>query len=146
MSKPLTAVQKVNIAAAAHVIWDVLTKPEYIRQWDEVPDSYTGGDLNLGSVFEWKGEGGSTTLAVSVFDPPKSLAMRLYNTSWELEESEYSIAYRFEIARLPEGGSELAIEVGDFVELPDGEDYYDASVDFVEVASAKIKALAESVR
>jgi hypothetical protein len=37
----------------------------------------------------------------------------------------------------------LEIEIGDFKSLPDGKDYYEASVEFGEAASQKIKELAE---
>jgi hypothetical protein len=38
----------------------------------------------------------------------------------------------------------LTIAVGDFSSVPDGQNYYDASVEFVDTATQKIKELAES--
>lgn len=48
-----TVTDEIEILASRHAVWEVLTDPDFIRLWDDVPESYAGGRLRLGSILEW---------------------------------------------------------------------------------------------
>lgn len=120
-------------------MWEVLVKPEFIRQWDDLPDGFDEEELTNGSVIEWAGY---SVLTVVTFEPFQQLRQTLYSPQWELPPSAYDIAYTYTLSAK---NSEilLKIEIGDFAQLPDGERFYDASVEFADAALQKIKELAE---
>ena len=135
----LIATDQVRISAPVSKVWDVLVKPEYIRQWDDVPEGFDAATLTAGSVLEWPG---SARLEVTVFNPYSRLRLAYQNPTWDAAVD--GIAYDYELQQSA-GGSVLIARVGDWANAPDGRahDYYDASVEFVQAAMAKIKELAE---
>jgi uncharacterized protein YndB with AHSA1/START domain len=138
----LIAEDQVQISAPVSRVWDVIVRPEYIRQWDDVPESFTASSLGPGSVLEWPG---SARLTVTRFHPHWRLRLAYHNPKWN--SSVDGIAYDFELQR-SSIGSLLIARVGDWAKAPDGraQDYYDASIEFVQNALAKIKELAEGQR
>ena len=129
----------ITINASASKVWEVLTTPGYIRQWDDVPESFTDSQLKQGSVLHWAGY---SKLTVTRFEPNRLLKMNMYVEKWERPESEFDVAYTF---RLKEDGhtTSLTISIGDFASAPGGQELYDTSVEFGRTAAEKIKALAE---
>jgi uncharacterized protein YndB with AHSA1/START domain len=138
-TQPLIAEGQVLISSPVSRVWDVIVQPHYIRQWDDVPEDFGASSLALGSVLEWPG---SARLTVTVFDPHSRLRLAYHNPTWESPVE--GIAYDYELQGLP-NGSRCIARVGDWAKAPDqrAQDYYDASVEFVRDALAKIKKLAE---
>lgn len=132
----------IPIRADALRVWEVLTKTEFIAQWDDVPEGFKESYIREGSELLWDG---TARLTVTEFESAKRLKMNLYTFSWELPPETYDIAYKYSL-HTQSDLVELIIEVGDFSVLPNGSAFYEASLKFVETAGNKIKELAESVQ
>lgn len=130
--------ESIEINAPATKVWDVLVTPRYIKEWDDVPEGFADEQLRLGSVLEWPGH---ARLTVVTFEPGRCLSLRLVVASWQPPIPD-NIAYTYALA-VSGGQTILTITVGDFGQLLDGQDYYDASIEFSQTASRKIKDLAE---
>lgn len=135
----LVAQDQIQINSPMSKVWNVLVRPEYIRQWDDVPENFEKESLSAGAVLEWPG---SACLTVTLFHPHSRLCMAYQNPKWVSKVD--GIAYDYELQESSEG-SLLIISVGDWAKVPDGraQDYYGASIEFVQTALAKIKELAE---
>lgn len=142
--KALTVKSKNLIKTEVNRLWNILITPLYIRQWDELPDGFDDRErLALGTEMKWQhNEDRYTKLTVTEFEVNKLLKMNIYNSWWPENESFYNIGYIYRLSENDEG-VDLTVTIGDFSVLEDGENYYNASVEFSEVASAKIKILAE---
>jgi len=138
MSTALLVTAQLQIPALPSRVWQVLTTPRYLRQWDDLPEGFGEEALTLGSIIAWEGH---ATLTVTEFEPARRLRMALYVATWPQPPSAYDIAYTYDLAA-QDDGTRLTITVGDFAPLANGQEYYDASVEFAEVAGQKIKALA----
>ena len=81
-------------------------------------------------------------LAVTEYAPPGCLRMSFHSPKWP--EAVPGIEYAYMIRPMRDC-CELAIRVGDWSLAPDGkgQDYFDASVDFVADAAGKIKDIAD---
>jgi len=136
---PLIAESTVRIQASPDAVWKVLTSTAHIREWDDVPADFTADALSAGSILEWEGH---AVLAVTEYAPPGCLRMSFHSPKWP--EAVPGIEYAYMIRPLRDC-CELAIRVGDWSLAPDGkgQDYFDASVDFVADAAGKIKDIAE---
>lgn len=147
MTTPLIIKNQIPIQAFPSVVWKVLTQPEFIRQWDELPEGHDDQSfLETGSQILWSQPNGKVTkLTVTQAEINHLLKINLYNSYWPLRESEYNIAYLYTLESLDQG-TRLIIEIGDFSALPEGQNYFDASLEFAELASSKIKILAESMQ
>jgi uncharacterized protein YndB with AHSA1/START domain len=140
----LTAENSVEIKAPAAKVWEVLVKPDFIQQWDEVPEGYGDDPLNMGSEMAWESEGGKIVkLVVIDYEPLELLQLSLFNSSWTVQPAPGEITYTYTLNE-KDGSTLLSLQVGDFSILPDGQDYYDASLEFVKDAAIKIKQLAET--
>lgn len=139
MSKSLIVKNNIRIDAPVNRVWEVLTKPEYIRQWDELPEDFGDYEIHPATVIEWPGY---SKLSVVELELNRKLRYTLYVPAWN-DESINSIGYTYVITVDDNGYTWLGIEIGDFAILSEGDKYYDASVTFGETASHKIKALAE---
>lgn len=117
----------------------MLTKPDYIRKWDELPEDFGDYEIHPATVIEWPGY---SKLSVIELELNKKLSYSLYVPAWD-DESINNIGYTYTLTVDDNGYSWLGIEIGDFAILAEGAKYYDASVNFGETASHKIKALAE---
>ena len=138
-SQQLIVKGQVQIRSPASKVWNVLVRSEYIRKWDDVPESFEAESLTTGSVLEWPG---SARLTVTVFNPRSRLCLAYQNPKWDSKVD--GIAYDYELQESSDG-SLLIARVGDWAKVPDGraQDYHDASIEFVQTALAKIKELAE---
>jgi uncharacterized protein YndB with AHSA1/START domain len=135
--KKLIAEKSIEINALISKVWEVLIMPTFIKQWDDVPEGFGEVSLQKESVMEWEGH---AKLTVVAFEPEKLLKMQLISPTWP-EPVPQDIAYTYTL-REENGKTTLTITVGDFSSLPDGKNYYDASVEFVDTATQKIKELA----
>lgn len=140
----LTVERQILIHAPARKVWDVLTKPSYIQQWDEIPEDYDKTqDLRLGTIFRWEAPSGRfTEVTATIVKPSEKLQLSLFVSSWELDPAPNNIGYTYTLHQDGDH-THLTLTVGDFSSLPNGKDYYDASTDFADTALPKIKALSE---
>jgi uncharacterized protein YndB with AHSA1/START domain len=130
--------EQIQIPASPMRVWQVLTTPRYIRQWDDLPEGFGEEPLTLGSTIVWEGH---ATLTITEFEPSHQLRMALYVATWEQPPSAYDIAYTYSLTA-QDDGTLLTITVGDFAPLANGQEYYDASVEFASEAGPKIQQLA----
>lgn len=140
MSQQSIVKDKIEINAPAEKVWAVLTKPEFIGQWDELPENYGSKDLERGSTIEWEGY---SKVTVTGFEPTRKLRLSLYLPRVALKPTEYDVSYTYDLTA---SGNKtiLEITIGDFSPLPNPKDYYDNSVAFAQTVKAKIKELAEA--
>jgi uncharacterized protein YndB with AHSA1/START domain len=140
MNQPLVVRSEIVIEAPLSKVWEVLIAPKYIRQWDDLPSDFEDYYLEYGRTIEWSG---TSKLTVTICEPNEVLKMSLNVSKWEQPPAAYDIAYTY---RLVNDGTDtvLSVEIGDFSVLPDGEDYYNASVEFAATAMEKIKNLSEN--
>ena len=140
MTNVLTVSNSILIDTLPERVWEVLITPKYIKQWDDLPLHFPEENLHHGTVIEWPGY---SRLSVVTCEPNKVLKLLLYDPTWPEPPGHYSIAYTY---TLEEENSQtlLKLTIGDFSQLQDGKNYYDASVTFANDATLKIKELAES--
>ncbi|RYJ44420.1 SRPBCC domain-containing protein [Flavobacterium beibuense] len=138
MSKSLIVKNNIRIDAPLERVWEVLTKPKYIRQWDQLPEDFGDFEIHPATVIEWPGY---SKLSVVEFVPNQMLRYELYVPTWE--ERVTNIGYTYTLTVDNEDHTWLGVEIGDFAILTDGDKYFDSSVDFEKTASQKIKELAE---
>ena len=137
--KSMIVKDQIEINASKEKAWEILINPEFIRQWDELPENYSGGQLKLSSVIEWEGY---SRLVVTEFVKANKLKLSMFLPRVTLDASRYDVSYQYSLSG--EGDSTiLSFEIGDFSTLPNAQDYYDASLTFVQTAKGKIKSLAE---
>lgn len=144
MTKNLIVKDEILIKATPSKVWEVLIKPKYVAQWDELPEGYLQEDMTVGSKVVWENpRGGQTITKIVKADQEKELKIALIITRWEAQPNEGDVAY---IYRLEEQKEQtlLKIEIGDFSLIKNGQDYYDASVEFAAEAKTIIKDLAEN--
>lgn len=137
MTKSLIVKQSIKIDAPPTRVWEILTKPQYIRKWDELPENFGDYEISPATVIEWP----QSRLNVVEFRVNEYLRYQLYVPTWQEEVS--NIGYTYAISVDDEGYTWLTVEIGDFTILVEGENYYNDSIHFGETASHKIKELAE---
>lgn len=142
--KSLTVKNQIEINSTVSKVWEVLTMPKFIRQWDELPEDFNDDlALSKGTEVMWHQPNGQfTKLTVTELVQNKFLKINLYGSKWDMPENAYDIAYNYNLADMG-GQTKLEIEIGDFAVLPNGGDYYSASVDFGQTAIKKIKEISE---
>ncbi|MBX2894446.1 MAG: SRPBCC domain-containing protein [Cyclobacteriaceae bacterium] len=139
-TEKLIVKDQIEINASKERVWEVLTNPVFIKQWDDIPESYAGRHLNLGSVIEWEGY---SKLTVTQFDIGNNLTLEMYLPKVNLAPTAYDVKYKYALTEA-NGMTILNFEIGDFSQLPKPEDYYDATLEWVHTAKLKIKELAEN--
>ena len=139
MSKSLIVKNNIRIDAPVTRVWEVLTKPEYIRQWDSLPEDFGDYEIHPATVIEFPG---FSKMSVVEFELNKTLSYSLYVPTWE-DENISGIGYSYSLSVDEQGHTWLGIEIGDFAILTEGDRYYGESISFGETASQKIKQLAE---
>ncbi|HTF03971.1 MAG TPA: SRPBCC domain-containing protein [Bacteroidia bacterium] len=140
--KNFTITDHIQIAAPKEKVWEVLTTPEFMKQWDELPENYSGGNLQLNSTIEWEGY---SKLTVTDFKENEILKLNMYLPKLSLDPSQYDVSYTYRLTE-SNGITTLNFEIGDFSPLPDPQNYMDATLEFVHGAKEKIKELAENSR
>ncbi|HEY5825371.1 MAG TPA: SRPBCC domain-containing protein [Cyclobacteriaceae bacterium] len=138
--KSVIVKDQIEINASREEVWEVLTNPDFIKQWDELPENYSGEPLKLNSVIEWEGY---SRLIVTEFVPASKLKLSMFLPRVALDASKYDVSYQYSLSG-EDSSAVLAFEIGDFSTLPNAQDYYDASLTFVQTAKEKIKELAEN--
>ncbi|OLO37962.1 hypothetical protein BTR23_12430 [Alkalihalophilus pseudofirmus] len=134
----------ILIDASPSKVWEILIKPQYVSQWDELPDQYPNEDMTEGSQVVWElPNGGQSITKIIEAIQNEKLKIALYVSNWEEKLNEGEISYLYQLEK--QGDSTLLmIEIGDFSLLKDGQMYYEASVEFAKNAKMVIKDLAES--
>lgn len=136
---------EILIDASPEKVWEVLTKPKYVAQWDELPEDYPSEDMTVGSKVVWNlPNGGESVTKIIKAEEMKQLKIALYVSNWEKKPKEGDVAYLYNLEE-KEGQTLLTIEIGDFSLIKNGEMYYDASVEFATESKETIKALAEKM-
>lgn len=141
MEKSLIVKNSIRIDAPPSRVWEVLTKPEYIRQWDDLPEDFGDYEISPTTIIEWPGH---AKMNVVVFELNKHLKYSLEVPGWT-QEHVNNIGYSYHIAIDDNGYTWLTVEIGDFAILEEtGQKFYEGSVEFEPTASQKIKELAEA--
>ncbi|WP_297333418.1 SRPBCC domain-containing protein [Flavobacterium sp.] len=140
MSKSLIVNNNIRIDAPVARVWEVLTKPEYIRQWDSLPEDFGDYEIHPATVIEWPGY---SKMQVVEFELNKTLRYSLFVPAWNNEEVT-NVGYTYNLSVDENGYTWLGIEIGDFAILTEGDKYYEESITFGETASQKIKQLSEA--
>jgi uncharacterized protein YndB with AHSA1/START domain len=125
-------------------VWEILTKPKFVAQWDELPENYPEKDMTVGSKVVWELPNGDQSITTIIeAAEQKRLKIALYGSNWETKPNEGDVSH---IYQLEEKDSQalLKFEIGDFSLIKDGQMYYDASVGFAANAKKVIKELAEN--
>lgn len=139
MNHTLIVKNYIKINATPEKVWDVLTNPRYIRQWDNLPEDFGDEAVSAATVINWPG---LSKLSVTGYEPGRVIRYQLYADAWgDLVIPD--INYSYVISQDENGGTWLGIEIGDFAVLEDGSKYYEESTNFGHTASQKIKELAE---
>ena len=144
MQKQLIVTEEITIHANPEKVWNVLTLPKYVAQWDELPEGYPQERMTAGSKVVWdlpNGEQSITTIMKA--EKEKKLIIDLHGTGWKNKPEQGKVAYHYLLENMG-NRTKLFIEIGDFSLLDQGEDYYEASVDFAKESSKVIKSLAEN--
>lgn len=145
MTKKLVVKDEILIEAVPEKVWEVIVNPKYVAQWDELPEDYPDEKMGIGSKVVWEHpKGGETVTKIIKADEGKELVIALNSTNWDVKIDEGDIAYTYRLED-QDGKTLLKIEIGDFALLPNGQDYYDGSVQFAAESKKVIKVLAESL-
>ena len=139
MSKDLVVKHSIKINAPVSRVWEILTKPEYIRQWNSLPEDFGDYEIHPATIIEWPGQ---SRLNVVEFDLNRRLSYSLSIPEWEAQNVTH-IGYTYSLSIDADGYTWLGIEIGDFAILTEADKYYDESAIFGQTASQKIKDLAE---
>lgn len=129
----------IQIDATPEKVWDVLTDPRYIRQWDELPEDFGDDAINASTEIDFVGY---SKMKVSSFEPGKVVRYALHISDYTLQAIA-DATYSYEVNVDENGKTWLKIEIGDFSVLFEDGKLYDESVIFSKTASQKIKELAE---
>lgn len=129
----------IQIDATPEKVWDVLTDPRYIRQWDELPEDFGDEAVNAASEIDFPGY---SRMKVSAFEPGRVVRYTLHISDYTLQAVP-DATYSYEIDVDENGKTWLRIEIGDFAVLLEDGKLYEESVIFGKTASQKIKELAE---
>jgi uncharacterized protein YndB with AHSA1/START domain len=144
MTKQLIVKDEILIEATPSRVWEILIKPKYVAQWDELPENYPNDDMTKGSKVVWEHpNGGQTITTIVKAEEMKELKITLYSSNWEEKPNEDDVAYLYQL-KDRNSSTLLIIGIGDFSLIKDGQMYYDASVDFASKAKMVIKELAEN--
>jgi hypothetical protein len=138
-TEELIVKDQIEINASKEKVWEVLTNPDKIKQWDDIPENYQGGHLKLGSAIQWEGY---SKLTVTEFHICSNLRLKMSLPKVNLKQSEYNVSYNYTLT----GDSKktvLKFEIGDFSPLPNSQNYHDTTKEWIVKARKKIKQLSE---
>lgn len=139
--------QSIEIDAPTSRVWDVLTKPEYNRQWISNFGGLDGeitSDWKIGSPVLWKGADGNTYVEgnVTAVESGKMLRFTVFDTRSERPPVTDQDGITYTLSEL-NGHTVLSVKQGDFGKMTDGEKYYNATIGVWEKVLPKVKELAE---
>ncbi|QBD74858.1 hypothetical protein EPA93_02150 [Ktedonosporobacter rubrisoli] len=137
--------KSVTIAAPATKVWEVLTRPEYAREWVRLwwPDfALLESDWQTGSSVIWQLADGTVGSqgTISLAQPYTLLSFSFQvNNPYLIKQEE--ITYRLDEQ---DGHTHLSVTVGNFGDTPEHEACYPGALQSWETSLPKIKELAES--
>lgn len=138
-AEKLIVKDQIEIVAPKERVWEVLTNPRFIKEWDDIPENYSDGHLKIGISIEWIGY---SKLTVTECETYNKLKLKLILPKVNLNPSEYDVNYGYFLTG--DGNKTiLDFEIGDFSPLPDSQNYFDATKEWIGTARQKIKQLAE---
>jgi uncharacterized protein YndB with AHSA1/START domain len=145
MDTRLTVYDEIQIEAAPSKVWEILTNPKFVAQWDELPEGYPTENMKVGSKVIWDlPNGGQSITTIIHAEKERELKIVLNVTNWEIKPHEGEVAYLYQLEERT-GSTLLKLTIGDFSLIKDGQVYYDASVEFAANSKKVIKQLAESL-
>lgn len=139
MNHNLIVKNHIQIDATPEKVWDVLTNPRYIRQWDKLPEDFGDEAVNAATEIDFAGY---SRMKVSAFEPGRVIRYSLHISDYNLQAVS-DATYSYEINVDENGKTWLKIEIGDFAVLLENGKLYEESTIFGKTASQKIKELAE---
>lgn len=142
-----TVQQQVILSAPQPVVWDLLTVPRHISQWDDLAPNV---DVRAERILQdqemaWAmPDGHISSMKVVKMDPYKSLQLKLNMTRWPLHSAFYDIKYDYEL--ISNGFSTLlSMKFGDYGMLPNADELYQSSKLYAQTVSEKLKGYVERV-
>lgn len=139
MNHNLIVKNHIQIDATPERVWDVLTNPKYIRQWNELPEDFGDDAVNAATEIDFPGY---SRMKVSTFEPGKVIRYSMHISDFTLQAVPDAV-YTYEISVDENGRTWLKIEIGEFAVLLEDGKLYEESTIFGKTASQKIKELAE---
>lgn len=137
--RSLIVKNSIRIEATPSRVWEVLTKPEYIRIWDRLPEDFGDFEVHPATVINYHGY---SELKVTAFEHEQLIRYSLYIPAWKNLKTDH-VGYSYSLSTDDNGYTWLGIEIGDFAIVTEGDKYYRESIAFGETASQKIKELSE---
>ena len=137
MNTPLVVSKEKIIEATQHEIWEVITNPEYFKDWMLVPakaeDEKT---IALGSKIYWINDNDIVYLEgeVITFVPNTKLVISLSDISWDKKVPKDSVTYEFHLTGT-KSGTLIKFLLGDLSIDPEGESWYNSYKDSDEIGS-----------
>ena len=144
---PLVVDQSIKIKAPTEKVWDVLTNPEFTRQWAKYFGDFHGkleSDWKLGSPVLWTENDGTVVVEgeVSAVYPGKMLRFTVFDTQMPRPMTSETDGITYTLVG-NNGDTLLSVRQGDFGKMESGKSYYDATVDTWNKVLPKVKELAE---
>lgn len=90
MKKSLIVKNNIRIDAPVSRVWEILTKPEYIRQWGMLPEDFGDYDITPATIIEYPDK----RLSVVTFNVNQTLKYSLYIPIWEEQVTTIAIPTR----------------------------------------------------
>lgn len=137
MNKPLIVNKEKIINAAQHEIWEVITTPEYFKDWMLVPAKTKDEKaIGLGSKIYWINDNDIVYLEgeVITFVPNTKLVISLLDISWDKKVPKDSVTYEFHLTGT-KSGTLIKFLLGDLSIDPEGESWYNSYKDSDEIGS-----------
>ena len=89
MTEQLIVRDEILIEANSQKVWEVLTKPKYVAEWDELPENYPNEDMTEGSKVIWElPNGGQSITKIIRAVVQKELKIALHVSNWEVKPNE----------------------------------------------------------
>jgi uncharacterized protein YndB with AHSA1/START domain len=137
MNKPLVVSKEKIIEATQHEIWEVITNPEYFKDWMLVPakaeDEKT---IALGSKICWVNDNDIVYMEgeVITFVPNTKLVISLSDISWDKNVPKGSVTYEFHLTGT-KSGTLIKFLLGDLSIDPESESWYNSYKNSNEIGS-----------
>lgn len=138
--KELVFEDSIEIKAPPEKVWEVLTKPEYTKQY--MFGCNAESDWRVGSPLVWRGaQDGKVYVEgkIVAIEPGKRLS---FTTMTPGNDSASASTVTEELVR-SDGGTRLRITDGDFSKLPDGEKRYERTTEGWSTTLPLLKKTAE---
>ena len=137
MNSPLIVSKEKIIDATQREIWNVITNPEYFKDWMLVPAKAEDEKaIELGSKIYWINDNDVVYLEgeVITFVPNKKLVISLSDISWPKNVPKDSVTYEFHLTGT-KSGTLIKFLLGDLSIDPESESWYNSYKDSDEIGS-----------